>query len=44
MDEVARVTGKDKRVVEGFLSAAKTISEVNKDSEFYRVAVEALGH
>ena len=44
MDEVARVTGEDKRVVEGFLSAVKTISEVNEDPEFYRVAVEALGH
>ena len=44
MDEVARVTGEDKRVVGGFLSAVKTISEVNEDPEFYRVAVEALGH
>ena len=43
MNEVARVTGEDKRVVEGFLSAVKTISEVNEDPEFYRVAVEALG-
>ena len=42
MDEVARVTGEDKRVVEGFLSAVKTISEVNEDPEFYRVAVKAL--
>ena len=43
MEEVARVTGEDQRVVEGFLSAVKTISEVNKDPEFYRVAVKALG-
>jgi hypothetical protein len=43
MDEVARVTGEDKRVVEGFLSAVKTISEVNEDPELYRVAVKALG-
>ena len=43
MDEVARVTGEDKRAVEGFLSALKTISEVNEDPEFYRVAVKALG-
>jgi len=43
MNEVVRVTGEDKRVVEGFLSAVKTISEVNEDPEFYRVAVEALG-
>ena len=44
MEEVARVTGEDKRVVEGFLAAVKTISEVNEDPEFYRVAVKALGH
>ena len=43
MEEVARVTGEDKRAVEGFLSAVKTISEVNEDPEFYRVAVKALG-
>ena len=43
MDEVARATGEDQRVVEGFLSAVKTISEANKDPEFYRVAVNALG-
>ena len=42
MDEIARVTGKDHRAVEGFLSAVKTISEVNKDPEFYRIAVKAL--
>jgi formate-dependent phosphoribosylglycinamide formyltransferase (GAR transformylase) len=43
MEEVARVTGEDQRVVEGFLSAVKAISEVNEDAEFYRVAVKALG-
>jgi hypothetical protein len=43
MEEVARVTGEDKRVIDGFLSAVKTISEVNEDPEFYRVAVKALG-
>ena len=43
MAEVARVTGEGKRAVEGFLSEVKTISEVNEDPEFYRVAVKALG-
>ena len=43
MEEVARVTGEDKRAIDGFLSAVKTISEVNEDPEFYRVAVKALG-
>ena len=36
MEEVARVTGEDKRAVEGFLSAVKTISEVNE--AFFREA------
>ena len=30
IEEVARVTGEDKRVLEVFLSAVKTISEVNE--------------
>lgn len=42
-DEVARVTGEDRRAVEGFLSAVEAISKVNKDPEFYRLAVKALG-
>ncbi|MFQ5902189.1 MAG: hypothetical protein ACE5JO_00705 [Candidatus Binatia bacterium] len=42
MDEVARVTGEDKRAVEGFLSAVKTLSELNKDPEFYSLAVKAV--
>ena len=42
MDEVARVRGEDKRAVEGFLSAVKTLSEVNKDLEFYNLAVKAV--
>ena len=42
MDEVARVTGEDKRAVEGFLSAVKTLSRINEDPEFYNLAVKAL--
>ena len=43
MDEVARVTGEDKRAVEGFLSAVKTLSEANNAPEFYTLAVKAIG-
>ncbi len=43
MDEVARFTGEDKRAVEGFLSAVKTLSKVNNDPDFYNIAVKALG-
>jgi hypothetical protein len=42
MDEVAKVTGEDKRAVDGFLAAVKTLSELNKDMEFYRLAVKAI--
>lgn len=42
MDGVARVTGEDKRAVEGFLSAVKTLSKLNKDPEFYNLAVKAV--
>jgi uncharacterized protein (DUF1778 family) len=42
MDEVARVTGEDKRVVEGFLSAVKTLSKVNNDPKFYNLAMKAI--
>jgi UDP-glucose 6-dehydrogenase len=43
MDEVAKVTGEDRRAVEGFLSAVKTLSEANDDPEFYNLAVKAIG-
>ena len=43
MDEVARVTGEDKRAVEGFLSAVKTLSEANNAPEFYTLAMKAIG-
>jgi UDP-glucose 6-dehydrogenase len=43
MEEVAKVTGEDKRIVEGFLSAVKTLSEANEDPEFYSLALKAIG-
>ena len=42
MDEVARVSGEDKRAVEAFLSVVKTLSQLNKDPEFYDLAVKAV--
>ena len=42
LDEVARLTGKDTRAVDGFLSAVKTLAAANNDPEFYEIAVKAL--
>ena len=42
MDEVARVKGGEKRAVEAFLSAVETLSKLNKDPEFYQLAVKAV--
>ena len=42
MDEVASIKGEDKRAVEAFLSAVKTISKLNKDPEFYNLAIDAV--
>jgi hypothetical protein len=42
MDEVARIKGDEKRAVEAFLSAVKTLSKLNKDPEFYNLAVKAV--
>ena len=42
MDAVASLKGEDKRAVEGFLSAVETLSKVNKDPEFYNLAVKAV--
>ena len=42
MDEVASVKGQDRRAVEAFLSAVETLSKLNKDPEFYNLAVNAL--
>jgi len=41
MDEVARITGKDQRAVDGFLSAVKTLSRLNNDPALYDLAVKA---
>ena len=43
MEEVAKVTGEDKRMVEGFLCAIKALSEANDDPEFYKLAMKAIG-
>ena len=42
MDEVANRKGEDKRAVEAFLSAVETISRLNKDPEFYNLAINAV--
>jgi UDP-glucose 6-dehydrogenase len=42
MDEVARIKGGEKRVVEGFLAAIETLSKLNNDPEFYDLAVKAV--
>ncbi len=42
MDEVARIKGGENRAVEAFLSAVETLSKLNKDPEFYNLAVKAV--
>jgi hypothetical protein len=42
MDGITTVSGEDKAALEAFLAAAKTLSKVNKDPEFYELAVKAL--
>lgn len=42
MDEVARIKGGETRVVEAFLSAVETLSKLNKDPEFYALAIKAV--
>jgi hypothetical protein len=42
MEEVAQTTGEDPRVVDGFLSAVKTLSQLHHDPEFYTLARKAL--
>jgi hypothetical protein len=42
MDGMAKVTGEDKRAVEGFLSAVKALSEANKDLELYTLSVKTI--
>jgi hypothetical protein len=42
MDEIASIKGEDRRAVEAFLSAVETLSRLNKDPEFYNLAVKAV--
>jgi hypothetical protein len=42
MNEVASIKGEDKRAVEAFLSSVETLSKLNNDPEFYKLAVNAL--
>ena len=42
MDRIAAVSGKDKSALDAFLAAAKTLSKLNKDPEFYELAVKAV--
>ena len=42
MDEVARIKGGKTRAVEAFLSAVETLSKLNKDPEFYELAIKAV--
>jgi hypothetical protein len=42
MDKVAGIQGENKRAVEAFLSAVETISKLNKDPEFYNLAINAV--
>lgn len=42
MDAVAQVSGDDKRGIEAFLSAAKTLSKTHNDPEFYELALKAV--
>lgn len=42
MDEVVGIKGGEKRAVEAFLSAVETLSKLNKDPEFYHLAIKAV--
>lgn len=42
MDGIAAVSGEDHAAVDAFLASAKTLSKMNKDPEFYELAVKAL--
>ena len=42
MDAVARVTLEDRSVLEGFLSAAKSLAKAHKDPGLYELAMRAL--
>jgi hypothetical protein len=42
MDEASRLTGEDSQARDDFLAAVKTLSHVNHDPDFYRLAIKAL--
>jgi len=42
MDGIVSVSGKDKAALDAFLAAAKTLSKLNNDPEFYELAVKAV--
>lgn len=42
LDEIASVSGDDKTALDAFLAAAKTLAKLNKDPEFYELAVKAV--
>lgn len=41
MDAVAAATGTERRAIEAFLSAAKSLADLHADPEFYELAVKA---
>jgi hypothetical protein len=43
MDAIAKVTEEDTQAAAGFLSAVKTLADVNKDPEFYELARKVIG-
>ena len=42
MDGIVSVSGDEKTALDAFLAAAKTLSKLNKDPEFYELAVKAV--
>jgi len=42
MEAVAKATGEDTHVMEGFLAAVKTLADDTNDPEFYRLARKTL--
>ncbi len=42
MDGIASTSGEDTAALDAFLAAAKTLSKLNKDPEFYELAVRAV--
>ena len=42
MDGIVSVSGEDKAALDAFLAAAKTLSKLNEDPEFYELALKAV--